>query len=166
MGIFDKFLENLKLNNDEDDMSNEYYDDDDDDVLDIPQKSVPQKVRELPQEESPKKNVAKITPLSKSPKRMSDNGMQVRVIKPTSVEDTWEITETLLEKRPVILNLEGLEVSIAQRIIDVTYGSCYAINGHFQPVSNYIFIITPSSVDISGDVLETANGTFDVPINK
>ncbi len=164
MGIFDKFLESLKLNNEEEDMGNDYFDDDDDDILDIPQKSSPAKIREISQEELPRKNVAKITPLSKAPKRITDNGMQVRVIKPTSVEDTVEITETLLDKRAVILNLEGLEVGIAQRIIDVTYGSCYAINGNFQKVSHYIFIITPSSVDISGDVQESSNGAFDVPI--
>ena len=45
---------------------------------------------------------------------------------------------------------EGLDVEIAQRIIDFTSGSCYAIGGNLQKVSNYIFIVTPKSVDISG----------------
>lgn len=40
--------------------------------------------------------------------------MQVCVIKPTSVEDAREITETLLENRTVVLNVEGLDVEIAQ----------------------------------------------------
>ena len=80
-------------------------------------------------------------------------GMQVCVIKPTSVEDAREITETLLENRTVVLNVEGLDVEIAQRIIDFTSGSCFAISGNLQKISNYIFIITPASVDISGDFL-------------
>ena len=42
---------------------------------------------------------------------------------------------------------------IAQRIIDFTSGSCFAISGNLQKISNYIFIITPASVDISGDFL-------------
>lgn len=50
--------------------------------------------------------------------------MEVCVIKPTSVEDAREITETLLANRTVVLNLEGLDVDIAQRIIDFTSGSC------------------------------------------
>lgn len=45
--------------------------------------------------------------------------MEVCVIKPTSVEDAREITETLLANRTVVLNLEGLDVDIAQRIIDL-----------------------------------------------
>ena len=35
------------------------------------------------------------------------------MIKPTSVEDAREITETLLANRTVVLNLEGLDVDIA-----------------------------------------------------
>lgn len=91
--------------------------------------------------------------------------MEVCVIKPTSVEDGREISDTLLAGRAVVLNLEGLQVSIAQRIIDFSSGACYSINGNLQKVSNYIFVITPESVEISGDFQELAasgkNG-FDV----
>lgn len=85
--------------------------------------------------------------------------MEVCVIKPTSVEDAREITETLLNNRTVVLNVEGLDVEIAQRIIDFTSGSCFAISGNLQKISNYIFIITPA-VDISGDFLNIVD-SFD-----
>ena len=97
------------------------------------------------------KQAQKITPMRPA-KRQSAGGMEVCVIKPTSVEDAREIAETLLSNRAVVLNVEGLDVEIAQRIIDFTSGSCFAISGNLQKVSNYIFIITPASVDISGDV--------------
>ena len=84
------------------------------------------------------------------------------VIKPTSIEDAREITETLLANRTVVLNLEGLDVDIAQRIIDFTSGSCFAISGNLQKISQYIFIITPASVDISGDFQEIFSGSVDV----
>ena len=77
--------------------------------------------------------------------------MEVCVIKPTSVEDAREITETLLRNRTVVLNLEGIDLESGQRIIDFTSGSCFAIDGNLQKISNYIFIVSPSSVDISGD---------------
>ena len=96
---------------------------------------------------------SKVTPIRPSKKQTGPGGMQVCVIKPTSVEDAREITETLLENRTVVLNVEGLDVEIAQRIIDFTSGSCFAISGNLQKISNYIFIITPASVDISGDFL-------------
>ena len=83
------------------------------------------------------------------------------MIKPTSFDESREITETLLANRTVVLNVEGLDVDIAQRIIDFASGSCFAINGNLQKISNYIFIITPESVDISGD-FQSIMDTFDL----
>ncbi len=97
---------------------------------------------------------SKITPMRSSRRNsggQAGNAMKVCVIKPVSVEDAREITETLIANRTVILNLEGLDLEIAQRIIDFTSGSCYAISGNLQKISTYIFVVTPSNVDISGD---------------
>lgn len=165
MGVMDKFLNYMKLN-DEDD---EYYDDDYYDEGDEPPKKLMVQQKEemaVPDEAAAKKTVPKITPLARQPRKMVGAGMEVCVIRPTSVEDAREITETLLANRTVVLNLEGLDVDIAQRIIDFTSGSCFAIRGNLQKISHYIFIITPASVDISGDFQELLSGAFDVPINK
>ena len=148
MGVMDKFLTYMKLNEEDD----EYFDDDDY-IDDEPEETKPRKQTSpandysAPAEE---KKTSKITPM-KPRKMINGNGMEVCVIKPTTVEDAREITQTLLANRTVVLNLEGLDVDIAQRIIDFTSGSCFAISGNLQKISHYIFIITPASVDISGD---------------
>lgn len=166
MGVMDKFLNYMKLN-DEDD---EYYDDDYYDEGDEPPKKTAVASKEEPiipdDSGAAKKITPKITPMARQPRKLVGAGMEVCVIKPTSVEDAREITETLLANRTVVLNLEGLDVDIAQRIIDFTSGSCFAIRGNLQKISHYIFIITPASVDISGDFQELLSGAFDVPINK
>ncbi|HBA69814.1 MAG TPA: cell division protein SepF [Lachnospiraceae bacterium] len=165
MGVMDKFLNYMKLNDEDDD----YYDDDYyDDSADIKptKKSAAAKEDAAAEEEPARKSTPKITPMARQPRKMIGAGMEVCVIKPTSVEDAREITETLLANRTVVLNLEGLDVDIAQRIIDFTSGSCFAIRGNLQKISHYIFIITPASVDISGDFQELLSGAFDVPINK
>lgn len=168
MGVMDKFLNYMKLNDeDEYDDYDDYYDDDDDIIEEKPKKPILVKEVTEPAEELPvKKNATKVTPI-RPQKRVSGNGMEVCVIKPGTVEDAREITETLLANRTVVLNLEGLDVDIAQRIIDFTSGSCFAIGGNLQKISHYIFIITPASVDISGDFQDILNGnSFDVPINN
>lgn len=159
----DKFLNIMRLNpDDEDDFYNEDYDYDDD-YEDIKPKSSFRKEKRMDDydddydtgksyHEKSSKTSSKVTPI-RPVKKASGNGMEVCVIKPTSVEDAREITETLLNNRTVVLNVEGLDVEIAQRIIDFTSGSCFAISGNLQKISNYIFIITPASVDISGDFL-------------
>jgi cell division inhibitor SepF len=78
--------------------------------------------------------------------------MEVCVIKPSSYDDAREIGDTLLSGRTVILNMEGLDMGVAQRIIDFMSGTTYALRGNLQKISNFIFVITPASVDISGDL--------------
>ena len=166
MGVMDKFLNAMKLNDDDDYYDDDYYDDE-------PVEEKPKKLtgtnKETVQESVEDKQavnttVPQVTPLRQNKK--TGNGMEVCVIKPTSIEDAREITETLLANRTVVLNLEGLDVDIAQRIIDFTSGSCFAISGNLQKISHYIFIITPAIVDISGDFQEILSGSFDVPINN
>ena len=162
MGVMDKFISAMKLSEEEDDG---YYDDDfyDDEPEPI-RKSNAAKDTDSGEEEKVRKLTPKVTPLRQTKKVGS--GMEVCVIKPTTVEDAREITETLLANRTVVLNLEGLDMDIAQRIIDFTSGSCFAISGNLQKISNYIFIITPASVDISGDFQNILSGSFDVPIDN
>lgn len=163
MSVMDKFLNAMKLNDEDDDG---FYDDDYFDDPEPVKKSVSSREDDTVEDEKPvKKTVPKVTPMRQM-RKMTDSGMEVCVIKPTTVEDAREITETLLANRTVVLNLEGLDVEIAQRIIDFTSGSCFAISGNLQKISHYIFIITPASVDISGDFQEILTGSFDVPINK
>lgn len=165
MSAMDKFLNFMKLNDEDDDgyYDDDYYDDEDDEPVEKKSKikSI-SRADSYEEEDRPKKQTPKVTPMRQSARKTSTGGMEVCVIKPTSVEDAREITETLLSNRTVVLNMEGLDVDIAQRIIDFTSGSCYAINGNLQKISHFIFIITPASVDISGDFQEILSGSLEV----
>lgn len=83
---------------------------------------------------------------------VSTGKMQVRIIKPSSFDQARQITDTLLSQRTVLLNLEGLDVNTAQRIVDFASGSCYALHGNFMKISHFIIVITPENVDIAGDI--------------
>lgn len=164
MGVMDKFLNYMKLNEDDDDFYDDGYYEDEPIESKPPKQLAKDDLIDEEDNRPVKKTVPKVTPMRQTKK--TGNGMEVCVIKPTSIEDAREITETLLANRTVVLNLEGLDVDIAQRIIDFTSGSCFAISGNLQKISHYIFIITPAIVDISGDFQEILSGSFDVPINN
>ena len=171
MGVLDKFLDIMKLSDEEDD--DDIFDEEFDDFEDNKQKKgFFKKDRKLdfddedddddffepktkPARSSAKSNV---TPMRQAAKK---SNMEVCVIKPTSVDDAREITETLLSGSTVILNLEGLDLEVAQRIIDFTSGATFAINGNLQKISNYIFLVTPTNVGISGDLTDLLNSSFD-----
>ena len=101
---------------------------------------------------------SKITPMRSSRRSNQTSTMEVCVIKPASMEDTREIADTLLDNATVILNLEGIDVELAQRIIDFASGACYSLNGSLQKISSYIFVLGPSSVDITGDLQNILGG--------
>ena len=141
MSVIDKFLDVMKLGGDDDYDDYDDYDDFDD---------------EEPRERS------KVTPIRQAPRKQG-KGMEVCVIKPTSFDDSREITETLLSNRTVVLNFEGLDMDVAQRIIDFTSGSCFAIGGNLQKVSGSIFLVTPRNVDISGDLQDILSSSIEIP---
>ena len=176
MGVLDKFLDIMKLS-DDDYEEDDFFDDDyEDDFEEKPKKSFFRKEKAVEDNfeeeyELPAKTVAKssrqsnnkVTPMRQpqGSSRRSSGNMEVCVIKPNSVEDAREITETLLTGRTVILNLEGMDLEVAQRIIDFTSGATFAISGNLQKISNYIFLVTPTNVDISGDLQDLLNTSFD-----
>lgn len=175
MGVLDKFLDIMKLSDDEYEDDDFFDDEFEDDFEEKPKKSFFNRKKaveddfddeyELPAKTSAPARHAnnKVTPMRQpaaAPRRASSN-MEVCVIKPNSVEDAREITETLLTGRTVILNLEGMDLEVAQRIIDFTSGATFAISGNLQKISNYIFLVTPTNVDISGDLQDLLNTSFD-----
>lgn len=156
MGKFsDKFLSAFSLK-DEDDEFDEYdeeYNTDDDYDEDEGEKGLFGKSKKSQVRDEP----------YQVPRRNS--GQEVCIFKPSSIEDSREITETLLQGKAVVINFEGLHVEISQRIIDFISGSCYALDGNLQKISNYIFIATPPSVDISGDfqeLFDESSSSFDI----
>ena len=172
MGVFDKFLDIMKLN-DDDYEDDDFYDDEDyyDDYEEKPRRSLFGKKNtkeenyddfdmEEDKKPQPAANSSKVTPMRQPAARRTGN-MEVCVVKPSSVDDSREITETLLSGRTVILNLEGMDLEIAQRIIDFISGATFAISGNLQKISNYIFLVTPTNVDISGDLQDLLGTSFD-----
>ena len=159
MSVLDKFLSIMKL--DEDDYEDDFFDEEEE-FEETPKNNPFVKKNEAKTPFGASAN--KVTPMRQSARK--GGNMEVCVIKPTTVDEAREITETLLGGRTVILNLEGLDLEIAQRIIDFTSGATFAINGNLQKISTYIFLVTPTNVDISGDLQDLLNSSFDVPSIK
>ncbi len=90
--------------------------------------------------------------------------LEVSIMKPTRFDDSQDICDMLVNERATVVNLEGLDLALAQRIMDFVSGAVYSLNGKIHQISNLIFIISPENVDISGDYLSYVeqNG-FEVP---
>lgn len=148
MSLLGKVMDAMRLNPEEED--EDYYLDDDFEE-EAPRKSLFNKKNhtEYEEEEEPEKprflgrSNPKVVPMRRT--------MEVTMIKPASMDDSRDICDYLLAGKAVVLNMEGIHTETAQRIIDFTSGATYSMNGNLQKISNYIFIATPDSVELSGD---------------
>ncbi|MBQ4429298.1 MAG: cell division protein SepF [Clostridia bacterium] len=72
------------------------------------------------------------------------------VYRPVSYEDTQNIIDNLKAQKAVIVNMEQIDVEVAQRILDFMSGASYAVNGRVYKVSSRIFIVAPANINIVG----------------
>ena len=158
MSLISRLMEMTRLNDDDDE---DYFGPEDDYELDRPvrRNTFSNSRDDMDDEEEEPRPRFFSRP---SPKVVPMRRAEVSMIKPTSIEDAREICDFLLAGKAVVLNMEGIHTEIAQRIIDFTSGSCFAINGNLQKVSSYIFLVTPPNVDISGDSAAIIDA-FDIP---
>lgn len=166
MGIFDKIRDSVYRDDEDFDYDDEY---DDDDFSDERSRKGFSRKKEFDYESEASNEKIKSVKSGSQNKiksvyaKKTSNGAEVRVFKPTRFEEASEVINTLLGGCTVVLNFEGLDVDVAQRIIDFASGACYAVDGNLQKISNYIVILTPKGTDILGEVQDILAGAFDVP---
>ena len=76
------------------------------------------------------------------------------VIEPKSFDESPKLVDNLKAKKPVIINLEKLESDTARKIFDFLSGATFANGGSVKPVAAKTFLLTPSNVNLMGDLLD------------
>ncbi len=175
MGVFDGFLNMMQLatddDDDDDDFNRGYEDEEPVRKQKNTQRREPEPVRTVADKRpSDTRNTAsrpaapagRVAPVRTSPvaKRVNTSTGQIAVciMQPKTYDDGREVSDLLKEGNPVFLNLEGVEFELAQRIIDFVSGSCFALEGSLQRISNYNFLFSPKNVPINGiniDMMDT-----------
>lgn len=108
--------------------------------------------QELDEMESPgpRRSAAPVVPITAAPRRSGgSNVLRVVVVQPRDFEEVQTIVDQMKQGKPVILNLEGLEQALAQKIINFLNGATYALNGDTERISEVIFFFAPPGVDVS-----------------
>jgi len=88
--------------------------------------------------------------------------LKVMLVKPERFEDARGIAEHLNKKITVVLNLESASKELSRRLLDFLSGVAFANGGEIKRVANSTFIITPSNVNLMGDLLNELenNGVY------
>lgn len=82
----------------------------------------------------------------------SSSKMRMLVFQPSSYEEAECIIDNLKARKPVIMNLDELDIELGQRILDFVGGAVYSLNGDIKKVARSIFVVAPSNVDVAQNI--------------
>lgn len=135
-------------------------------IMSIPDEDEFDEIEEIEEVEEPKKKPSFETP---APRRdvqprilgggkgktvnLNLNQMHVVIFKPERFDDVTAIADELNEKKTVVLNLESCERDVSRRVIDFLSGVAYANHGNMRKIAVSTFIIVPTDVAVSGDMM-------------
>ncbi|HEV2740999.1 MAG TPA: cell division protein SepF [Candidatus Elarobacter sp.] len=87
-----------------------------------------------------------VVPLSDASRR---SGGSVAVFAPRSFGDVTEIADALRARQVVIVNVQGADRNLLQRVVDFTSGVAYTIDGRIQKLAEAIYLVVPSGVTVN-----------------
>lgn len=91
-------------------------------------------------------------------------GAEVAVFAPRSFGDVTEIADALRGNRVVIVNLQGMERALLQRIVDFTSGVAYTLEGKIQKLAEAMYLVVPAGIAVNSQGLRETlgrDGTLD-----
>lgn len=165
MKLAEKFLNMMKLNDTDDEtepFDEEYSEvteeerdseaeEEDEEEDDEPHKtilSLRRKKRDLSDEDDLEDNQGRVIQFHGK----EEEGESVKVIRAQTFNEAQIVAEFLKEGKTIVVNLEGIEIGKAQRIIDFIGGASFAVDGSLKAISNNIFIVAPGNIEVTGDL--------------
>jgi cell division inhibitor SepF len=73
----------------------------------------------------------------------------VAVFAPRSFADVTDIADALRSRQVAILNLQGADRTLLQRVVDFTAGVAYTIDGKIQKLAEAIYLVVPAGVVVN-----------------
>ena len=72
-------------------------------------------------------------------------------VRPRRFEQAQEVADRFKEGQPVIVNLQDIERDLSRRLIDFCSGLCYGLGGRMERVASGVYLLTPTTADISDE---------------
>jgi len=83
-------------------------------------------------------------------KSVQPSSNQVVILQPDSIRSSQAVCDHIRQGHTVICNIENVERSVAQRVIDYISGAAYSIDGNVKPIdqNRKTFVVAPRSVSL------------------
>ncbi|MBT8159368.1 MULTISPECIES: cell division protein SepF [Arthrobacter] len=125
------------------------------------ERRAPAPVREVVREVPPvaeEEYRAPVTPIKRAASsREEASGLkQITTVHPRSYNDAKIIGESFRDGIPVIMNVTDMGEADAKRLVDFSAGLVFGLHGSIERVTNKVFLLSPSYVEVLGDEKKTA----------
>lgn len=77
---------------------------------------------------------------------------KIMIIKPANYDEAIEICDNLKNRKIIVMNMTSLEAKVAQRLLDFMAGASYALSGSLEEIEKWVYILSPSNVEISNEL--------------
>ncbi|MBP3036843.1 cell division protein SepF [Arthrobacter sp. zg-ZUI100] len=96
---------------------------------------------------------APVTPIKRAPSSREEVAglRQITTVHPRSYNDAKIIGESFRDGIPVIMNVTDMGEADAKRLVDFSAGLVFALRGSIERVTNKVFLLSPSYVEVLGD---------------
>jgi len=96
---------------------------------------------------------APVTPIKRAPSSREEvSGLrQITTVHPRSYNDAKVIGESFRDGIPVIMNVTDMGEADAKRLVDFSAGLVFGLHGTIERVTNKVFLLSPSYVEVLGD---------------
>ncbi len=112
----------------------------------------------------PKRNVVAF-----SAREKRHSAGEVSLFAPRSFGDVTTIADALRLRQVVIVNLQGVDRGLLQRVVDFTSGVAYTLDGKIQKLADSMYLVVPPGTPVNSDgIRETlaADPSFDFMTNR
>lgn len=127
---------------------------DEDDFEDVPDASA-----------APRRNVVAFS----APAKAGRSSSEVSLFAPRAFADVTDIADALRARQTVILNLQGVDRTLLQRVVDFTSGVAYTLDGKIQKLADAMYLVVPPGTSVNSDgIRETlaSDPSFDFMTNR
>ncbi|MBD1541644.1 cell division protein SepF [Arthrobacter sp. UC242_113] len=148
----------------ESELSTQQKDEDNSVEHDREERRAPAPLREVTREVPPaaeEEYRAPVTPIKRAASsREETTGLrQITTIHPRSYNDAKLIGESFRDGIPVIMNVTDMGESDAKRLVDFSAGLVFGLRGSIERVTNKVFLLSPSYVEVIGDDKKASEAT-------
>ena len=82
------------------------------------------------------------------PAAKDDANIELKVVRPESMEEVFTVADYLIDGITVVLNLELLDKDVIKRMLDFLKGVIYTTDSEMENVSPNTYILTPSGINV------------------